>query len=135
MKKIVMCFAIMMAIGVGAVGCSGEKKEEVKPVATGENKVQQAPPAMMDKVQPPAAPAEQAPMAVEGAKEQVAEPVAGAVGQAVETGNGVVQEGASAVPGDAGAIKQETDQAVESLPQGAGGVVNEEADKAGVPVK
>lgn len=145
MKKIVMCLVVMMAVGAGTVGCSGEKKEEVKPgsmVETGVNKVQEAAPAMVDKAQPPAAVVtQQAPMAVEGAKEQVvapvAEPVAGAVGQAVETGSGVVQEGASAVQGAGGAIKQETDQAVEALPQGAGGVVDEEAARkaAGMPVK
>lgn len=141
MRKIVMCLVIMMAIGVGTVGCSGEKKEEVKPssmVETDVNKVQEVAPALVDKApQAVGVVTEPATTAVEGAKEQIAPPVAGAVGQAVETGSGVVQEGADAVQGADGAIKQETDQAVEALPQGAGGVVDEEAARKadGVPVK
>jgi len=137
MKKIVLCLAIMMAFGVGAVGCSKEKQEEVKPksmVEEGVNKVTEAPPAMNEKAQLPAdAGTNMGHDATQGVAPDVAAPVAGTAGQADETGKPVVQEGAGAVPGVAGDIKQETDQAVEALPEGAGDVVDEEAGHGAGP--
>lgn len=104
MKKLVLCLAIMMAIGVVAVGCSKEKKEEVKPssmVEEGVNKVTEAVPAMDEHAQPPAeaAPDVAAP---------VAAPVEGMVqsGDAAVEGSAMVQEGAAMVEEGAAMVKE-----------------------------
>jgi hypothetical protein len=111
MKRIVLCMAIVMAFGMVVVGCSQEKKEEVKST-TGMVEGTEAVPAMEEHAQPPAAPAsDMGQMGHDAAPEAAAPvdaPVEGMVqsGDAAVEGSAMVQEGAAMVEEGAAMVKE-----------------------------